>query len=151
MEMKAAGSVAQRLRFSMGISLLSIENEYVDGDFYPDRDDYGVSAKGAGYLSVTKRQLLSLSMTAARGRPIWNRSQIPDQDYYSGRFPNLVYLSARYTLDWNMHRTRFKAYAEIDNILNRTSAVYQDFNDDETVQYLYLNGIFPLIGIQAEL
>ena len=151
LEMKAAGSVAQRLRFSMGIGLLSIENEYVDGDFHPDRDDYGFSAKGAGYLSVTKHQLLSLSMIAGRGRRIWNSSQILNQDYYSGRFPDMAYLSARYTLDWIVHRTRFRAYAEIDNILNRTSAVYQDIYDDETVQYLSLNGIFPLIGIQAEL
>lgn len=151
LEMKAAGSVAQRLRFSTGISLLSIENEYVDGGFYPDRNDYGVSAKGAGYLSVTKHQSLSLSMIAGRGRPIWDRNQIVKRDYYSRRFPNTVYLSARYTLDWKVRRTRFKAYAEIDNILNRTSAVYQDINDDESVQYLSLNGIFPLIGIQAEL
>ena len=149
LEMKAAGSVAHRLWFSMGISLISIENEYLDGNFYPDRDDYGISAKGAGYLSVTKHQLLSLSMIAGRGRPVWNRSQILDQDYYSGRLPNMVYLSARYTLDWNVRQTRFMAYAEIDNLLNQTPAVYQDINDDGAIQYLSLNGIFPLIGIQV--
>lgn len=150
LEMKATGSVAQRLRFSMGIGFISIENEYLDGNFYPDKDDYGISAKGAAYLSVSRNQSLSLSMIAGQGRPIWNRTQILDQDYYSERLPNMVYLSARYTLDWKVRRTHFLAYAEIDNILNRTSAVYQDIYSDETFRYLSLNGIFPLIGIQVE-
>jgi hypothetical protein len=149
-EMKATGSLGQRLRFSMGISLLSIENEYLDGNFYPDRDENRISAKGTGYFSATKHQLLSLSINAGQGRPIWSSNQILDQDYYSERMPNMVYLSARYTLDWKVHRTRFKAYAEIDNLLNQTPAVYQNINNDGTFQYLSLNGIFPLIGIQVD-
>jgi hypothetical protein len=65
--------------------------------------------------------------------------------------PDVAYLCARYTFDWKALGTGLTAYAEIDNLLNRTTPVYQDIDDDGTTHYLSLNGIFPLIGVQVRL
>jgi hypothetical protein len=151
LEAKATGSIWNRFRFCLGIGFISIEDEYLDGNFYRDKADYGFSAKGIGYLSMTRHQLLSLSMIGSQGRPIWRNSQIADRRYYDERLPDLANACARYTFDRNVKRVRVTVYAEVDNLLNRTSPVYQDIDENGRSRYLSMNGVFPLIGIQVSI
>ena len=148
LELKATGELKKRLRFSLGLSLLDIENEYLDGNFRPDKDDYGITAKATGYWAIARHQLFSLSATASGGRPYWGEDQVDGSRYYSERFPSIFNLNTRYTLNWNWRRTRLLAYVEVDNLLNQTPDVYQDIRNDGSIENRSLNGIFPLIGFQ---
>jgi hypothetical protein len=147
-EANAKGRLGETLRVHLGAAIQSIENEYAGGAFHPDRNDFGLSMKALCFWTVAPRNLVSVNMTAERGRPAWSREQISGDDFYSARFPDLYYLSARYSIDRRIHQSDLTLYFEINNVLNQTPPVYQSIRNDGSYRNLYVNGIYPLMGLR---
>lgn len=150
-EAKAHGGTMQRFRYSLGALLQTIENEYIGGALYPDKHSVGYAFKAAAYWKLLPTHLVSYSLTTQQGRPIWSDDQRLTEEFYSRRFPDLVYMSMRYTLEKPVFGYPFSFYLEVDNILNRTQPAFQEMRSDETYRYLSPNGIFPSLGMRIRL
>lgn len=150
-EVQVKGGSMRRFRYTVGALLQTIGNEYIGGESFPDRHSVGYATKAAAYWKPLPTHLVSYSLTAQQGRPYWSEAQLLTERFYSQRFPNLVFMSLRYTYEEQVFGYPFSLYLEVDNVLNRTQPAFQELRTDGNHRYLSPNGIFPLVGMRVRL